>query len=129
MSNRKLRLGVLGVGRIGKIHIANLATRIPAAEIAVLADVFPDELASVAAKFGVRRTVADYRGGLKLAEIDADVVCTPTNTHYQMILDAAAAGKHVFCEKPIDMSVDRIKRINEVVTGQGIKLMVGFNRR
>jgi myo-inositol 2-dehydrogenase/D-chiro-inositol 1-dehydrogenase len=129
MSNRKLRLGVLGVGRIGKIHIANLATRIPAAEVIVLADVFPDELAIVAAKFGVRRTVADYQEVLRLAEIDAVVICTPTNTHYQMILDAAAAGKHIFCEKPIDMSVDRIKRINEVVTRQGIKLMVGFNRR
>ena len=129
MTRHKLRFGVLGVGRIGKIHIANLANRISGAEVAVLADVFPEELAAVATRLNVGETVLDYRDVLKRSDVAAVVICTPTDTHYQMILDAAAAGKHVFCEKPLDLSVDRIKKINEEVEKCGIQLMVGFNRR
>ena len=108
----KLRFGVLGVGRIGKIHAGNLAGRIPGTEVAALADVFPDELAAVAAKLNVGKTFADYRQVLELPEVDAVAICTPTNTHYQVILDAAAAGKHIFCEKPIDLSIEKIVKIN-----------------
>jgi len=129
MNRHKLRFGVLGVGRIGKIHTANLVARISGAEVAILADVFPDELTAVATRSGVPKTVSDYRNVLNLPDIDAVVICTPTNTHYQIILDAAAAGKHIFCEKPIDLSVDKIKRINEEVEKRGVQLMVGFNRR
>jgi myo-inositol 2-dehydrogenase / D-chiro-inositol 1-dehydrogenase len=129
VSSEKLRLGVLGVGRIGKIHIGNLTTRIAGAQVTVLADTFADELASTAARFNVPRTVSDYKEALRFPDVDAVVICTPTTTHYQMILDAAAAGKHVFCEKPLDMSVDRIKQINQTVEKSGIQLMTGFNRR
>jgi myo-inositol 2-dehydrogenase / D-chiro-inositol 1-dehydrogenase len=129
MSSDKLRLGVLGVGRIGKIHIGNLSTRIAGAQVTVLADTFADELAAAATRFNVPKTLSDYREVLQLPDIDAVVICTPTTTHYRMILDAAAAGKHVFCEKPLDMSVDRIRQINETVEKSGIRLMTGFNRR
>jgi myo-inositol 2-dehydrogenase / D-chiro-inositol 1-dehydrogenase len=129
MSRKKLRLGVFGVGRIGKIHIGNLNSRIAGAEVTILADVFPEELATVAARFNISRTVSDYKDVLALPDIDAVVICTPTTTHYQMILDAAAAGKHVFCEKPIDMSVERITQIVAEVKKRGVQLMVGFNRR
>jgi myo-inositol 2-dehydrogenase/D-chiro-inositol 1-dehydrogenase len=129
MTQQKLRFGVLGVGRIGKIHIGNLVNRIPGTEVAALSDVLPDELATVAAKFNVPATFSDYQQVLKLPHVDAVVICTPTNTHYQMILDAAAAGKHVFCEKPIDLSIERITQINAAVERCGIQLMVGFNRR
>ena len=57
------------------------------------------------------------------------MVCTPTNTHYEVILEAASAGKHIFCEKPVDLSLDRIRRINEHVEKSRVQLMVGFNRR
>ena len=97
--------------------------------MAALADVFPDELAAVAAKLNVGKTFADYRQVLELPEVDAVAICTPTNTHYQMILDAAAAGKHIFCEKPIDLSMEKIITINEEVERRGVELMVGFNRR
>jgi myo-inositol 2-dehydrogenase/D-chiro-inositol 1-dehydrogenase len=129
MTNRKLRFGVLGVGRIGKIHAGNLAGRIPGTEVAALADVSPDELAAVAAKLNVGKTFADYRQVLDLPEVDAVAICTPTNTHYQVILDAAAAGKHIFCEKPIDLSIEKIVAINAEVAKRGVQLMVGFNRR
>ena len=56
-------------------------------------------------------------------------ICTPTNTHYQMILDAAAAGKHIFCEKPIDLALEKIAEINAEVARRGVQMMVGFNRR
>jgi myo-inositol 2-dehydrogenase/D-chiro-inositol 1-dehydrogenase len=129
VTNQTLRFGVLGVGRIGKIHAGNLAGRIPGTEVAALADVFPDELAAVAAKLNVGKKFADYRKLLELPEVDAVAICTPTNTHYQMILDAAAAGKHIFCEKPIDLEIEKIVKINAEVEKRGVQLMVGFNRR
>ena len=129
MSREKLRLGVLGAGRIGKIHIENLANRIPAAEVVALADALPEELAAASARFGISKSYADYRKVLELPEVDAVVVATPTNTHYQVILDAAAAGKHIFCEKPIDLDIARIAEINRTVARRGVQLMVGFNRR
>jgi len=129
MTDQKLRFGVLGVGRIGKIHLGNLVNRIPGAEVVALSDVIPDELAALAAKFNLRTTFSDYKQVLKLSDVDAVAICTPTNTHYQMILDAAAAGKHIFCEKPIDLSIEKIKVINQQVEKCGVQLMVGFNRR
>lgn len=129
MTRHKLRFGVLGVGRIGKIHIANLVNRVSGAEVSAVADVFPDELAAVAARFNVSTTASNYKEVLKLPDVDAVAICTPTNTHYQIILDAAAAGKHIFCEKPIDLSIEKVKKINEAVEKCGVQLMVGFNRR
>jgi len=129
MTDGKLRFGVLGVGRIGKIHLENLAQRIPRAEVAALADVSPEALEAAAVKFNVPLAFPDYRRVLELAEVDAVAVCTPTNTHYQMILDAAAAGKHIFCEKPVELSLEKIAEINARVAQCGIQLMVAFNRR
>jgi len=129
MTDRKLRFGVLGVGRIGKIHLENLAQRIPATAVSAVADASPEALEAAAAKFSVPLAFADYRRVLELAEVDAVAICTPTNTHYQMILDAAAAGKHIFCEKPVELSLARIAEINARVAQCGVQLMVGFNRR
>jgi myo-inositol 2-dehydrogenase/D-chiro-inositol 1-dehydrogenase len=94
-----------------------------------LSDVLPDELATVAARFNIPATFSDYKQVLERSDVEAVAICTPTNTHYQMILDAAAARKHIFCEKPIDLSVDKIKEINARVRTCGVQLMVGFNRR
>jgi len=129
MSRKNLRFGVLGVGRIGKIHAENLVNRIPGAEVAALADVSADELARVAARLNVTATYQDYRQVLELPEVDAVAICTPSDTHKRVILDAAAAGKHIFCEKPIELSVAAIEEINQEVAKRGIQLMVGFNRR
>jgi myo-inositol 2-dehydrogenase/D-chiro-inositol 1-dehydrogenase len=129
MKAGKLRIGLLGVGRIGKIHAENLATRIPGVELKVLADVFPDELRAVAKKLDISETVSDYRQVINSPEIDAVVICTPTNTHYEIILEAAAAHKHIFCEKPIELSIEKINTINQKAEKHGVQLMVGFNRR
>ena len=128
MSRKNVRFGVLGAGRIGKIHIENLVNRIPGAQVVALADVFPEELAAVAARFNIAGSYPDYHQVLDLP-VDAVVICTPTNTHYQVILDAVAAGKHIFCEKPVDLDIARIGEINQAVARAGIQMMVGFNRR
>src|SRR5580693_2495601 len=104
MQQSKLRFGVVGVGRIGKIHIENLVNRIPGAEVAAVCDVAAAELAAIASRFGIARTFTDYRELLDLDEIDAVVICSSTDTHHRMIVDAAARGKQIFCEKPIDLS-------------------------
>ncbi|PYT18247.1 MAG: inositol 2-dehydrogenase [Acidobacteria bacterium] len=129
MSRGKLRFAVLGVGRIGKVHIANLATRIPDVEVLAIADVSAGEAAAVACRFGVPQVFQDYKQLLKSVEVDAVVVCTPTNTHHDIIRDAVSAGKHVFCEKPVDLTLERIQRILQHVERSGVQLMVGFNRR
>ncbi len=129
MSKQKIGFGVLGVGRIGKIHLENLVNRVPGAKVVALADVVPEELASVAAKFSIPQAFPDYRQVLELPEVDAVVICTPTNTHAQVILDAAARGKQIFCEKPLELSLERIAAINEAAEKAGVRLMVGFNRR
>jgi myo-inositol 2-dehydrogenase/D-chiro-inositol 1-dehydrogenase len=129
MENRKIRFGVLGAGRIGKIHIANLAQRIPGVEVMAVSDVMEQELSAVAAKYEIRVTYPLYLQVLEMPEIEAVAICAPTDMHYQMILDAAAAGKHIFCEKPLDLAVEKIAHINEFVDRCGVRLMVGFNRR
>lgn len=125
----KLRFGVLGVGRIGKVHIANLANRIPDVEVVAVADVAAQEAAAVAGRFGVQKVFHEPKELLQSADVDAVVVCTPTNTHHDIILAAASAGKHVFCEKPIELTIEKIERINAHVAESGVQLMVGFNRR
>ena len=104
MTRSNLRFGVLGVGRIGKIHIENLVNRIPGAEVVAISDVAAAELETVATRYGISRTFADYRDLLNLPDVDAVVICSPTDQHFQMIMDAASRGKQIFCEKPIDLS-------------------------
>jgi myo-inositol 2-dehydrogenase/D-chiro-inositol 1-dehydrogenase len=129
MQQSNLRFGVVGVGRIGKIHIENLVNRIPGAEVVAVCDVAAVELAAVAARFGIGRTFADHRELLDLAEVDAVAICSPTDMHYQMIVDAAARGKQIFCEKPIDLSIEKVQAANEEAARRGVRMMVGFNRR
>src|ERR1039458_4808917 len=128
MTQKSLRFGVLGVGRIGKIHIENLVNRIPGAQVVAIADVAAAELASVATRYALRRTFALYRDLLHLPYGHCVVICTPTDQHYQMIVDAPSRGKQIFCEKPIGLSIAKVQAINEEVAGRGVRMMVGFNR-
>jgi myo-inositol 2-dehydrogenase/D-chiro-inositol 1-dehydrogenase len=125
----KLKFGVIGVGRIGKIHIENLSHRIPNAEVIVAADVYSEELNNVAKQFSIGSTSSNYKDILNTPDVDAVVICSPTDTHSEIIQEAAALGKHIFCEKPIDLDLDKIAKINDVVDKHGVKFMVGFNRR
>lgn len=120
---------MLGAGRIGRIHATNLAGAVAGARLVALADPQPDPLTRLASELGVSRAVADYRDLLTAPDIDAVVVCTPTSTHYQVLLDVAASGKQIFAEKPIDLDLARIDAVNGEVSRRGLNMMVGFQRR
>ncbi|HEX9973271.1 MAG TPA: inositol 2-dehydrogenase [bacterium] len=129
MKNQKIRFGVIGVGRIGKIHAENLVNRIAATEVVAVSDVISTEVAKVAKQLNIPNTFSDYNEILKHPDIDAIAICSPTPTHFDIILQAAATGKDIFCEKPIELSIEKIIKINETVEKHGVKMMVGFNRR
>jgi myo-inositol 2-dehydrogenase/D-chiro-inositol 1-dehydrogenase len=125
----KVTVGVIGAGRIGKLHAQNLAFRVPEARLVAIADVVVEAAQASAAACGCRTVYQDYHAVLNDRDIDAVVVCSSTDTHAAIVEDAAAAGKHIFCEKPLDLNVARIDRMLEAVQKAGVKLQVGFNRR
>ncbi|PWU12414.1 MAG: inositol 2-dehydrogenase [Verrucomicrobia bacterium] len=129
MTNHLLNLAVIGCGRIGHIHAENLAARIPQARVAALADVVEDRTVQLAARFRIPKISRDYREILADPAIDAVAICSSTDMHSQIIQDAAAAGKHIFCEKPIDYDIGRIHASLAAVKRAGVKLQIGFNRR
>jgi myo-inositol 2-dehydrogenase/D-chiro-inositol 1-dehydrogenase len=122
-------IGLIGAGRIGRLHAGHLAHDIRRARLVAIADVAEDAARVCAAEHGVQRVVADYRALLDDADVQAVVVCSATDTHAQIIEDAARAGKHVFCEKPIDLTLARIDAALAAVARARTKLQVGFNRR
>ena len=121
-----MRIGLLGAGRIGRIHGANVAARADA-ELVAVADALPQAAEALAAETGARAASAEAI--LSDASIDAVLVCTPTDTHADLIEQAVQAGKAVFCEKPVDLDSARIRRCLATVERSGRPLMIGFNRR
>lgn len=124
-----LRIGLIGAGRIGRVHAANLATRVPSSKLLMVADVSAEAANQVAQQFHIPQAVTDHRAVLDNPDIDAVIICSATNTHAPIIEEAAAAGKHIFCEKPISMSLPLIDRALTAVDQAGVKLQIGFNRR
>ncbi len=126
---KKIRVGVIGTGRIGRLHTEHLAFRIPEAAVVAVSDVVKAAAEKCAADFNVPIVAADYRVLLDSPEIDAVVICSSTDTHAQIIVEAAARGKHIFCEKPISHDLPAIDKSLEAVRRAGVKLQIGFNRR
>ncbi len=124
-----LNIGVIGAGRIGKVHAENLAARVPGASVGAIADVVLASAQEVAAKLHIPKVSADYQDILRDPAVDAVAICSATDTHSQIIIEAAQAGKHIFCEKPIDFNLDRIDAALTAVEKAGVKLQIGFNRR
>lgn len=127
--SKKLKIGVIGAGRIGKLHSNNLATRVPGAELAAISDVYEPAAKELAEKLHVPAYYSDYRKILEDPSIDAVFICSSTDTHSPISIEAAKAGKHIFCEKPIDHDLDKIKNVLEEVKKADVKYQVGFNRR
>ena len=127
--SKKLRIGVIGAGRIGKLHANNLASRVPNAELAAISDVYEPAAKELAEKLGVPAYYSDYHKILEDPNIDAVFICSSTDTHSPISIEAAKAGKHIFCEKPIDHDLDKIRPVLEEVKKAGVKYQVGFNRR
>lgn len=124
-----VKLGVIGAGRIGRLFIENIATRVRTARIEAVADIHLDAARAATERFGVPVVTPDYRTLLENPAIDAVLICSATDTHLPLIRAVAASGKHVFCEKPIGVDVPDIERTLEVVARAGVKLQIGFNRR
>lgn len=121
-----VRFGLLGAGRIGKVH-AKAVTGDAQAKLVAVADAFPAAAQAIADQYGCDVRSIDQIEAAK--DIDAVVICTPTDTHADLIERFVKAGKAVFCEKPIDLSLARVKACLEVVRAHKGTLMVGFNRR
>jgi myo-inositol 2-dehydrogenase/D-chiro-inositol 1-dehydrogenase len=127
--NHKLRVGVIGAGRIGKIHARSLATTVQGAEAAAVADPVYNAACELAEQLHIPRVTEDYQEIINSPEIDAVAICSSTNTHARMIVEAALAGKHIFCEKPIAYDLAQIDEALAAVEKTGVLLQIGFNRR
>ncbi|MFQ3621817.1 MAG: inositol 2-dehydrogenase [Spirochaetales bacterium] len=125
----KVRIGVIGAGRIGRLHAQNIVRRIPEAEVVAISDVVKKAAEECAASLNIPKVFEDPRRILEDSTIDAVLICSSTDTHSPLIEQAAEAGKHIFCEKPIDFDLGRIDRALRKVAEAKIKLQIGFNRR
>jgi len=124
----KIKLGIIGMGRIGQIHLENLSKKIKGVE--VVAVVNPSEKGQAfARKFGVERISDDVNMLFDNQEIDAALICSPSDTHADYAIKAAEANMAIFCEKPIDMSLERAIEVVEKVDQYKVSMMVAFNRR
>ncbi len=121
-----LRFGILGAGRIGKVHARTIAAS-GKATVAYLADAMPKAAADLAAEVGAK--VASVDDIITAKDVDAILIATPTPTHADLIEAASNAGKSVLCEKPVSLSVARIEACLKVVAKNQTALMIGFNRR
>ncbi len=124
-----VRVGLIGTGCIGRLHAEHLATRVRGATLAAVADINLAAAREVATRFRVTSATDDYRQLLQDSSIVAVVICSNTETHTRFIREAAAQGKHVFCEKPIGVDRDNILEAIKAVDKAGVKLQIGFNRR
>ena len=126
-----LNIGIIGAGRIGKVHLESISYHVKNATVKAVADPFMnDETRAFIESFGVENIYTDYKKILEDKDIDAVLVCSSTDTHAQISIEAIKAGKHVFCEKPVDHSVEKIQAVADTLAANpGIKFQVGFNRR
>ncbi len=126
---KQLNIGIIGAGRIGKVHMQSITYNVPSAKVLGITDVFKDGLQELADKYGIEKVYGDYKEMLADKEIDAVLVCSSTDTHADISIEAAKAGKHVFCEKPVDLTPEKVQAVIDAVAEAGVKLQVGFNRR
>ena len=125
----KLKIGIIGAGRIGNVHAESITYHIPEAEVLMVTDVIEPNAKKLADRFGIPKYSADYMDIINDPAIDAVLVCSPTPTHADITIAALKAGKHVFCEKPVHTSIERIQEVAKVAQETGKKLQIGFNRR
>ena len=126
---KQLNLGIVGAGRIGNVHAASITYQIPGAKVVRVSDIRPEAAKALAEKYGIPAWSDDYMDVVNDPAIDAVLVCSPTPTHADIAIAAMQAGKHVFCEKPVDLTIEKIRRTAEVAKETGKKLQIGFNRR
>ena len=126
---RRVSIAVVGTGRMGSVHARNLARLIPDAHLAAVCDIRLDVAQAVADELGVARVVRDFHDLLGDRDIEAILIASSTDTHAFIMKDVAAAGKHIFCEKPLALDLASIDDALAAVEKGGVGLQVGFNRR
>jgi myo-inositol 2-dehydrogenase / D-chiro-inositol 1-dehydrogenase len=129
MNTPKLNVGIIGAGRIGKVHAETLAFRVPEARAVAITDLNPQSAQQAAARCGISTVAPSADEILADRAIEAVLICSSTDTHTELIMRAAQAGKHIFCEKPIAHSLAAIDAALAAVQQAGVKLQIGFNRR
>lgn len=126
---KKVKIAVIGTGRMGSVHTRNIARLIPEADLVAICDIRLEVAQAVADELDIQRVVRDYRELLADPDIEAILIATSTDTHAFIMKDVAAAGKHIFCEKPLALELDKIDEALRAVAEAGVKLQIGFNRR
>ena len=126
-----LKIGIIGAGRIGKVHLESISYHVKNATVTAMADPFMnEETEKLIRSYGVSKVTKDYKDILNDKDIDAVLVCSSTDTHAAISIEAINAGKHVFCEKPVDHKKKKIQAVADALKEHpDIKFQVGFNRR
>lgn len=124
-----LNVGIIGCGRIGQTHAANICNKVPTARLVCVSDVFESAALKCAAAFDVPTACKDAADLIANPMVQAVIVCSPTDTHADIIRAAAAARKHIFCEKPVDKTLAVIDDLARIVAESGVKFFLGFQRR
>jgi myo-inositol 2-dehydrogenase/D-chiro-inositol 1-dehydrogenase len=127
--SKLLQVALIGAGRIGQVHASTIAYRINSAQLAAVTDPVADAAQAVAERYRVPKIASDYRAIVADPSIDAVLICTPTDTHAEIITAAAQAGKHIFCEKPVALDLSTTDAALGAAERAGVKLQLGFNRR
>ncbi|HIG90071.1 MAG TPA: inositol 2-dehydrogenase, partial [Flavobacteriaceae bacterium] len=123
-----IKIGIVGLGRIGKVHLFNIQQLISGASV-IAACSRSEKSLEYAKKHSVKGLFTSFDDMLSEGGIDAVIIASPTALHFEHLKLAIAAGKHIFCEKPIDLSIENVKEIKSLLDATPVKFMVGFNRR
>jgi myo-inositol 2-dehydrogenase/D-chiro-inositol 1-dehydrogenase len=126
-ASRTVRVGVIGVGRIGSMHAELLARQVPGAAVTCVSDAHDETARAVGERLGVPAGPIDEL--LASPDVDAVAICTSTDTHADLIVAAAEAGKAIFCEKPVSLDLAELDRALAAVEAAGVPFQIGFNRR
>jgi myo-inositol 2-dehydrogenase/D-chiro-inositol 1-dehydrogenase len=129
LSDNKLRVAIIGAGRMGRVRAETIAFRLPSTVLVAISDCNVAAAIDVAGEYGIPRVAEQGEEIVNDPSIDAVLISSPTDTHVDLIIGAARAGKHIFCEKPIDRSLARIDSALAAVESAGVKMQIGFNRR
>ena len=125
----KTTIGIIGGGRIGRMHAGTIYTGMQDVTIKYVSDIYPQAAQQWGPMYGVQNVVSDAEIVFNDPEVQAVLFCTSTDTHADYIIRAAECGKDIYCEKPIDLSVAKIERALAAVEKAGVRLQIGFNRR
>ncbi len=125
---KQIKIGIIGIGRMGQIHLDNLINKFSEVKVVAISDI-NEEARQWAEKYTISKFYSDHNDLISDDEINTVVICSPTNQHAENIIAAAQAGKDIFCEKPMDLSLQTAKKVLQIVEKTGVKFMLGFNRR